>query len=298
MEALPKMKAKFLILLLPLMMFASSAVFSQGIVLDHVDGLYNSSTDTILVGQEVTFWIRIIGGDTTYHGITNAFRIYSPDGATWNATVADTLPLNWNQWFGLIFSINRFSFDGAGEDTVGFGGSYNPLNSTGLPAHFDSVTYKITIGPIDSQYTGKTIVLDSSFYRPIGRWKWAGPDAFPTWGGPYTFTIFDPSVLDVNVIPGSGLPTKFALNQNYPNPFNPTTEIKFDLPKRSKVNISIYNVLGQKVKTLLDDEKAAGSYMADWDGTSDGGNSVSSGVYFYRMQAGNFQETKKMMLLK
>lgn len=296
------MKAKFIVLLLPLMLLAAGAVLGSTITLDHVDGLY--ATDTIPVGQLVTFYIRISNpGDTVAAGINNGFRIYSPDGAQWGTTVGDTLPCGWKIMFPLIFNWQNYSIDGAGSDTIGFGGAYqgNPLTQ-GMQGGFDSVSYTITIGPIDSQYNGKTIVLDSSFYRPTGRWKWAaptgGPDRYPLWDGPHTYKIYDPSVLDVNVIPGSGLPTKFALNQNYPNPFNPTTEIRFDLPTRSKINISIYNVLGQRVKTLLDDEKAAGSYVADWDGTSDGGNSVSSGVYFYRMQAGNFQETKKMMLLK
>ncbi len=167
---------------------------AQGLRLDHVDGLY--APDTIPVGGQVTFYIRITGSPTTtYHGIINGFRIYSPDGAQWGSTVADTLPLNWLQWFGLIFSVNRFSLDGVGADTVGFGGSYNPLNSAGLPIGFDSVTYKITIGPIDPQYNGKTIVLDSSYYPPIGRWKWAGPDAFPSWDGAYVYTIFDPDAV-------------------------------------------------------------------------------------------------------
>jgi hypothetical protein len=295
MEALPKMKAKFLVLLLPLIVFASGAVFATGLTLDHVDGLY--ATDTIQVGQPVTFWIRITNGDTAHGGITNGFRVYSPDGAEWGATVPDTVALNWASMFSLVFAIKSVDVDGVASDTVGFGGSYNPLSSVGIPANFDSVSYSITIGPIDAQYHGKTIVLDSSFYPGIGSWKWAGPDAYPTWGGPYTFTIFDPA-LDVTTDPGSGLPTRFALNQNYPNPFNPTTQIKFDLPTRSKVSIDVYNVLGQKVKTLVNDEMAAGSYIADWDGTSDGGKTVSSGVYFYRMQAGKFQETKKMMLLK
>ncbi|MCK4572842.1 MAG: T9SS type A sorting domain-containing protein, partial [candidate division Zixibacteria bacterium] len=86
--------------------------------------------------------------------------------------------------------------------------------------------------------------------------------------------------------------------QNYPNPFNPTTQVNFDVPTHSQVNISVFNVLGQKTVTLVDEEMNAGSYVVDWDGTSDGGNKVSSGIYFYRMEAGSFVETKKMMLLK
>ncbi len=189
MEAIGAMKR--LSLFAACLLVLAGTAFGQSIMLDHVTGLHGP--DTILVGQPITFYIRIQGDTNFYHGIANGFRIYSPDGATWGSTVGDTLPLHWYQWFGLIFSINSFSIDGAGADTIGFGGSYNPLNSSGLPPGFDSVTYTMTIGPIDPSFHGKTIVLDSSFYRPIGRWKWAGPDAFPSWGGPYSFTIFDPN---------------------------------------------------------------------------------------------------------
>jgi hypothetical protein len=191
-------------------------VQGQSLTLDHVDGLY--APDTIPVGQTVTFYLRITNNDSNHGGITNGFRIYSPDGAQWGTTVADTLPLNWSQWFSLVYSIARFSIDGQGADTVGFGGSYNPLNSVGLPAGFDSVSYTITIGPIDPQYNGKTIVLDSSYYPPIGRWKWAGPDAFPSWDGPHTFTIFDPNAVptgNLQLSPGS---LNFSAQEGGSNP--------------------------------------------------------------------------------
>ncbi len=97
---------------------------------------------------------------------------------------------------------------------------------------------------------------------------------------------------------GGNLPDQFSLIQNYPNPFNPATIIEYNLPKRSHVTIEVYNLLGEKVKTLVDGEKSAGTYTITWDGTSLSGESVSTGVYFYRFQAGDYVETKKMLLLK
>ncbi len=88
------------------------------------------------------------------------------------------------------------------------------------------------------------------------------------------------------------------MKQNYPNPFNPTTEILFDVPTRSHVQINVYNVLGQKVTTLVNEDREAGTYVVSWDGTSNGGGKVSSGIYFYKMEAGDFVQTKKMALLK
>jgi len=94
------------------------------------------------------------------------------------------------------------------------------------------------------------------------------------------------------------LPDNYSLSQNYPNPFNPNTKIEFALPERSVVNICVFNILGQEVVNLIDEELEAGYYLIDWDGTNSSGGSVTSGVYFYKIQAGDFVETKKMMLLK
>ena len=95
-----------------------------------------------------------------------------------------------------------------------------------------------------------------------------------------------------------GLPQKFTLGQNYPNPFNPTTKIAFDLPRRSHVTLKVFNILGQLVATLIDCEMSAGNYVADWDGTTVDGTIVSTGVYLYRLRAGDFEQSRKMLLLK
>ena len=94
------------------------------------------------------------------------------------------------------------------------------------------------------------------------------------------------------------LPTTFGLEQNYPNPFNPATQIEFSLPVASSVALTVFNVLGQEVKSVINGEMPAGNHTVIWDGTSGTGNSVSSGIYFYRLEAGSFVETRKMMLLK
>lgn len=96
------------------------------------------------------------------------------------------------------------------------------------------------------------------------------------------------SVRDVGSIPNG-----YELSQNYPNPFNPTTNINFSIAKASNVNLTIYNILGQRVTTLLDTYMNAGSYIVDFDASN-----LASGVYFYRIEAGDFKLSKKMMLLK
>lgn len=93
-------------------------------------------------------------------------------------------------------------------------------------------------------------------------------------------------------------PTDFGLRQNYPNPFNPATVIEYDLPKACEVKIEIYNVLGQRVRTLVHEMQEPAYKKIFWDGRDDGGNEISSGVYFYRLEAGTFVECRKMTLLK
>lgn len=89
------------------------------------------------------------------------------------------------------------------------------------------------------------------------------------------------------------LPTEFSLSQNYPNPFNPSTTFEFALPSPSHVNLTIFNVLGQKVSTVIDENLAAGVHTYDWNASK-----VSSGVYFYRLTTDDNTQTRKMMLLK
>ncbi len=93
-------------------------------------------------------------------------------------------------------------------------------------------------------------------------------------------------------------PAAYTLFQNYPNPFNPTTTITFTLPKRVFVKLEIFDILGRKVKTLVSRELRKGKYVFDWDGTNSAGESITSGVYLYRLSAGDFSCTKKMVLLK
>ena len=88
-------------------------------------------------------------------------------------------------------------------------------------------------------------------------------------------------------------PTKYSLDQNYPNPFNPTTTIKFSTPRKGFVTIKLYNIVGEEIATLINEEKAAGNYKIEFDATL-----LPSGVYFYQLRAGDFVETKKMLLLK
>ncbi len=106
--------------------------------------------------------------------------------------------------------------------------------------------------------------------------------------------------LDATDAPDDGpiLPESFTLEQNFPNPFNPSTSIEFSLGRGGRVKLSVYNVLGQLVAALVDEERAAGSHIVEWNGTDHNGNPQPSGIYFYRLTVGDQTSTRKMILMK
>jgi hypothetical protein len=151
------------------------------------------------------------------------------------------------------------------------------------------------------------ICMDSCLWPPSNRLAWAVLDdqgsawtKIPRSGtgtGVYG-GCFNTSDVRESQTSQENRPSGFSLSQNYPNPFNPVTNFRFNVPASAHVRIEIFNLLGQRVATILDKEMKPGVYVADWDGKNDRGRSVSSGIYFYRMQAGDFSEMKRMVLLK
>ena len=94
------------------------------------------------------------------------------------------------------------------------------------------------------------------------------------------------------------IPNEFSLMQNVPNPFNPVTSIQFRLPEQSHVLLTVYDMLGRKVKTLVNETKDAGQFSVKWNGTTDRGESVGSGVYIYEIITPQYISTKKMVIIK
>jgi len=103
---------------------------------------------------------------------------------------------------------------------------------------------------------------------------------------------------DVEETAEEKLPAEFSLSNNYPNPFNPETKIGYFIPKACQVKLEVFNILGQRVRTLVDEVQTAGKKGVIWDGKGESGNEVASGVYFYKLETGNFSQTKKMVLMK
>lgn len=115
--------------------------------------------------------------------------------------------------------------------------------------------------------------------------------------GLFVFSYGDSTPVKVN-LPETGLPDRYALHQNYPNPFNPSTTIHYEVPQQTFVTIEIYNMLGQKILTLVSDVETAGEHLVEWDGKDDAQKPVPSGIYFYRMNAAGFSQIKRMTLIR
>lgn len=137
----------------------------------------------------------------------------------------------------------------------------------------------------------------------------AASDSVQAWAVTFAFGVNSPVggyVLNyrqrIGVLTGvqehASIPVEYALSQNYPNPFNPSTTISYDLPKSIHVKLVIYNVLGKEVRKLVDATQAAGHHQITWNSKNEAATSVASGVYFYRIKAGDFEMTRKLMLMK
>jgi len=122
------------------------------------------------------------------------------------------------------------------------------------------------------------------------------PGQIEVLGGQFVNSAYRANTMRVEK--AQALPRVAALHQNFPNPFNPSTEIRFDIPTAREVQLRVFNQLGQTVRTLVDNRMKAGTYRIKWDGKTEAGNSISSGVYFYSLEAGDFSQIRKMTLVK
>jgi hypothetical protein len=115
------------------------------------------------------------------------------------------------------------------------------------------------------------------------------------WG---VILTLSPVITSIEETVAAELPKEFLLHPNYPNPFNPITTIRYDLKESVNVTLKIYNILGQEVRTLVNERQTAGYKSVDWDARNDVGVNVASGIYIYKLEAGSFIQARKMVLLR
>jgi hypothetical protein len=164
-------------------------------------------------------------------------------------------------------------------DHVGF----NVYRKTHESESFQKISQELVKGTSQYQYLDQKIVWGASYLYSIGAVDRMGDEVIY---GPIQISISDDS------------PRKLTLSQNYPNPFNPATTIRFALPRETSVNLSVYDIKGRQVVTLVDRVLPKSFAEVAWDGTDAQKNPVNSGVYFYRLKAGKKTLTKKMVVLK
>ncbi|MDD4051287.1 MAG: T9SS type A sorting domain-containing protein [candidate division Zixibacteria bacterium] len=271
--------------------------------------------DTIFpeVDQTLDFWVA---NDSLCGGIQLPFELSSTDGVTWAWL---TQPTGWGTSKYITHVVDSrvdppaTVFDltggflvlegglpsalgvGGGTGAVGTGMAAGPLQHI-LSAHFDTevqdtgvvhtlcVDMNVTVGPFSFAFTDFNSGFDfnTTFLDANGDAIWCFPVMRPLAAG--------------DARPNT--PAVYSLSQNYPNPFNPTTVINYSMERKGKINISIFNILGQHVKTLVDAEVEAGANRVTWEGTDQDGSGVASGVYFYKMTTDKYVETRKMTLMR
>ncbi|MDC0383245.1 T9SS type A sorting domain-containing protein [Candidatus Marinimicrobia bacterium] len=164
--------------------------------------------------------------------------------------------------------------------------------SSGLSANGDIIVF--------ADSTGSSLIVELEVVQETDSISYS--QSFDA-NGNGCYTIPTPGSLNGECVTLSTLqtaipPREYSLSQNYPNPFNPTTQIRYDLPEDALVSISIYDVMGRKIKSLSNANQTAGYHSLQWDATNDIGEGVSAGMYIYTIQAGEYRSTKKMVLLK
>lgn len=188
-----------------------------------------------------------------------------------------------------------YSFDGNLPDT--FNHTASSL-TRGWPAEDNYNIMRFEIGVWSDQLG--TICIDSVNFESVPGFNWLWSSGNPTWnnGEPFCIVICDPPNSIDNNLEDTQVPLDYELGQNSPNPFNLVTRIDYSIKTASHVELSIYNQLGQKIRTLVNTSQPANSFSVTWDGLTDSGDPASSGIYLYKIKANEFVSTKKMLLLK
>ncbi len=232
------------------------------------------------------------GNNSFLSGLAFPVPVNFPGGispVTWSGTFSSSVPnisLDW-KWAAAVYTSFSTNYNTLGVKPVDGSGAclYANADHAGTPENFKSFVTGGARGGGGSNFTGSY----SATNRVV---------TCPTVSSVLLQQV-EKGLVDAPTAAADGtIPTEFALHANYPNPFNANTTIKYSLPNDGKVTILVYNILGQRVITLVDGEKPAGEHTVIWDGKNASGNSVASGVYFYRIQFGNQTQIKRMTLLK
>jgi hypothetical protein len=257
-----------------------------GIPLTADDGAFDESAEDAHKNNIDTDSLSL-GGHQVYVRFKDNWS-YWPTFNGWGPTKVDTLCVC--QRCSLLTPLN---------------GSKGPCNRTFKWTHRDSVaSYQLQI---DTSHTfnnpirNLTVAVETCYVTGL-------PDHVPLWwrvrgnyncgAGVWSDSFLYNTPVEEEIEEEQVSPKSFFLSRNFPNPFNPETQIDYDLPRGCNVNLTIYNLLGQKVTTLVDEFQSKGFKTVHWDGKNNHGQECASGIYFYRLEAGDFSQSNKMILLR
>ena len=204
-------------------------------------------------------------------------------------------------WINEGDEIPVIMFHGVADSTVPFNEGYPFQNQFSLPWLYGSnlVYNKLDSLNIQSELHGPEGMDHEYWGTYAGDWTGDGPNEnfaiIKEEAYSFLYDILYPFQLSTDEL---AIPGEFSLHQNYPNPFNPTTTIEYELPEAQNIQIMIYDILGRKIRTLLNEYQDIGYRSIHWNAEDDYGRQVSAGMYIYTIQAGEFVQPRKMVLLK
>ena len=215
--------------------------------------------------------------------LANFNLLFPPTGLTFvsNPNITTPVNINWSKSASGVTYKWKFGAPDVTNVILNLASNNNGADTllTVTPAAVDGILAGLGLNPGDS-VVGKWAV-----------WAFLNGDSLKS-AQTFNITFKRNNPTGINQV-GTEIPASFALSQNFPNPFNPSTTIKFSVPKNGFVNLKVYDLAGKEVSNLINENLIAGNYEASFDGSN-----LTSGVYFYRLQANGFTETKRMTLIK
>ncbi|TFB11225.1 T9SS type A sorting domain-containing protein [Candidatus Marinimicrobia bacterium MT.SAG.2] len=257
------------------------------------DGFWAGISAVIFNGSDYQGWYIGTGGNDFNFRTGYAT---SPDGITWTKHPSNPV-MNFGasgEWDNAKAGVDAVIYNGSIYEMWYEGGRGAQLTQIGYATSTDGLVWTkhasnpvLPVGPFNV-WDWSMLIVPSVLYDGTSYHLW-----YTGLASGQKFQIGYATSISVGIADEGVVPEKYELSQNYPNPFNPETVIRYSIPKAEEVSLVVYNLIGEEVAHLIDERKPAGSYTVKWNASN-----ISSGIYFYRLQAGDFVLTRKMVLLK
>jgi len=299
----------------PLILVMPSNAYKPGAYVGDTDSLGKYTISKIVPGEYIVLAVPMGSYTPAY---------YRSAGSTQNWRIATPVAVNGNAVAGIDITVKPFAKTSVGytymtgtvstNSTIGklgkTSGTYGVIGALVYAANANGTIYGYDVTDENGSYAiaGAAPGSYTLFVDAPGFTSSSSVLASPTYGMDVKGTPQGASGMNFSLSSvatsveqdqsSALVPSQYALEQNYPNPFNPTTQILFSLPNSERVSLTIYNLIGQKIATLVDGTMAAGSHVVTWNGRDSRGMQLPSGVYFYRLESPGFSAARRMLMLK